>query len=389
MIGRLLVALTLAAMPAAAHAQARDPAMDAAVRDMCHRQVAMLGEGSHGDGATFAFKATLIRRLVDECGYNAMFFEASHYDFLEFQRRLRAREPVTPRMVGDSIGGLWSRYAELAPLIQFLFERAQAGRITLGGLDDQLSSATGYFSLDEMPERLTSSLAAPRRAECREILRRRSYWDYSEGRHYDPPERARIQACVAEMTSAISRRPASTDRTEQLEMLVNIGRTLARNFLDDPEISRRRDESMFLNLRWLSARIGPRAKVIIWAHNAHVAYDASTSSSFPAGGSLGSWVGRAYGRRAFALGFSAYGGVWRSIFSRGDEPIAPAPEGTLEALALAGVAQDSAYRDRAWLAQIGRVPGRPFFYHEAPADWTQVFDGMVVFRAERAPVRNS
>lgn len=388
MIRRLLAALALAALPTTAHAQARDPAMDAAVRDMCHRQVAMLGEGSHGDGATFAFKAALIRRLVDECGYNAVFFEASHYDFLEFQRRLRAREPVTPRMVGDSIGGLWSRYAELAPLIQFLFERAQAGRITLGGLDDQLSSATGYFSLDQMPERLTSSLAAPRRAECREIMRRRSYWDYPEGTHYDAPERARIQACVAEMTSAISRRRASIDRTEQLQMLANIDRTVARNFLADPEISRRRDESMFLNLRWLSARIGPRAKVIIWAHNAHVAYDASASHSFPAGGSLGAWVTRAYGRRAFALGFSAYGGVWRSLFVRGDQAIAPAPEGSLEALAMAGIAQDKAYRDRAWLARLGRVPGRPFFYEAAPADWARVFDGIVVFRAERAPLRN-
>src|SRR5438128_11075975 len=130
----LLAVLALLAAPAPASAQPDDPAMDTAVRNLCHRQVAMLGEASHGDGATFAFKTRLIRRLVSECGYNAVFFEASHYDFLEFQRRVRAREPVTPAMVSSSIGGLWNRFAEVPALIQFLFEPAGAGRVRLGGL---------------------------------------------------------------------------------------------------------------------------------------------------------------------------------------------------------------------------------------------------------------
>ena len=144
---------------------------------------------------------------------------------------------------------------------------------------------------------------------------------------------------------------------------------------------------MYRNLRWYAARLGPRARLIVWAQNAHVAYDASTSTAFPAGGSLCSYVHREYGRRAYALGFSAAGGAWRSVFSRADEPIAPAPRGTLEALAMTSSAGASVYRNNAWLARIGRVPGQPFFYHQTPAYWARVFDGMVVFRSERAPTR--
>src|SRR5207253_10476792 len=136
----------------------------------------------------------------------------------------------------------------------------------------------------------------------------------------------------------------------------------------------------YLNLRWFAARLGPRARVIIWAHNAHIAYDASTSSSFPQGGSLGSFVHGTYGTRAFALGFSAFGGSWRSVFSREEAPLPPAPPDTLEALAMAGADSDSAYLGPAWLRRIGRVPGRPFHYRYAPADWARVFDGIVVFR---------
>ncbi len=378
-------ALALAAAPVTASAQPRDPAMDAAVRDLCHRQVAMLGEASHGDGATFAFKTALIRRLVDECGFSAVLFESSHYDFLELMRRLRVREEATPAMLSSAIGGIWNRYAELTPLIRFLFERAQAGRLTLGGLDDQLGVAGAFFSNDEMPLRLTATLPPARREACRMILHRLLYWQYGDAVHHDRAEVDRIRACVADMTVAVARGGAVDERATQLQMIANMQRALARSFLEAGELNRGRDRSMFLNLRWFAARLGPRAKIIIWANSAHIARDASTSASFPAGGNLGAFVHRAYGRRAFALGFSAFGGAWRSVFSRGDEPIAPAPRDALEGLAMAGTARDIVYRDGAWLARIGRVPGRPFFYRYAPADWARVFDGMIVFRAERAP----
>jgi erythromycin esterase-like protein len=389
MMKRLLAALALlAAAPTAAWAQPADPAMDATVRDLCHRQVAMLGEASHGDGATFAFKAALIRRLVDECGYNAVFFEASHYDFLEFSRRRAAREPVTPAMISSSIGGMWNRFAELTPLIRFLFDRAQTGRLQLGGLDDQVGSAGAFFSNDEMPLRLTAGLSPDRREACRALLHRRFYWQYGDAVHHDAAELGRIQTCLAEMAAAVARSAPARERSMQLQMVASMQRALSRDFFEANDLTRGRDRSMYLNLRWLAARIGPRAKIIIWAHNAHIARDARTSSSFPEGGNLGAWVDRFYGRRAFALGFSAYGGSWRSVFSREEAALPPAPPGSLEALAMTGVAGDTVYRGPAWLARVRSVPGRPFHYHYAPADWGRVFDGLLVFRAERAPTRN-
>jgi len=376
-----LAALALIAAPAMATAQPRDPAMDAAVHDLCRRQIAMLGEASHGDGATFAFKAALIRRLVDECGFSAVLFESSHYDFVELMRRLRAREAATPAMLSSAIGGIWNRYAELTPLIRFLFARAQAGRLTLGGLDDQLGSAGAFFSNDEMPLRLTALLTDDSRQRCRDLLHRRIYSGYPREAPANAEMRAGLLSCAADMMRAAG-------NAEDAQLALNISRQADRDLSPEAIRNRRRDESMYRNLRWYAARLGPRARFIVWAQNAHVAYDASTSTAFPAGGSLGAHVHRDYGRRAFALGFSAYGGAWRSVFSRADEPIAPAPQGTLEALAMTSTGQDRVYRDRAWLVRTGRVPGRPFFYHEAPAAWAHVFDGIVIFRAERAPTRN-
>jgi erythromycin esterase-like protein len=270
-----LAILALIAAPAIATAQPHDPAMDAAVRDLCHRQVVMLGEASHGDGATFAFKAALIRRLVDECGFSAVLFESSHYDFVELMRRLREGQEATPAMLSSSIGGIWNRYAELTPLIHFLFARAQAGRLTLGGLDDQIGSAGAFFSLDEMPIRLTALLPADSRDRCRELIHRRIY----SGHPIAPPASTEMQAgllsCTGQMTVAAANR-------DDAHLAENMARTFDRDLVSEAIRNRRRDESMYRNLRWYAARLGPRARFIIWAQNAHVAYDASTSAAFPA-----------------------------------------------------------------------------------------------------------
>src|SRR4051812_36858613 len=120
-----LLSSTVRAQPERSPSQAEDPgelvALNAAINDLCRRDVVMLGEnGYHGDGRTVAFKAALIRILVRRCRFNAVFFEASHYDFIEISRRLRVGEPVSADMVSSSIGQIWNRDEELSPLIPFL-----------------------------------------------------------------------------------------------------------------------------------------------------------------------------------------------------------------------------------------------------------------------------
>ena len=54
-----------------------------------YNDIAMLGEASHGDGQTEAFKIQLIERLVAQCGYNALLFEASFAEFIPLGRAQR------------------------------------------------------------------------------------------------------------------------------------------------------------------------------------------------------------------------------------------------------------------------------------------------------------
>lgn len=384
----LLAALALAAATPADEARAWEPALRAAERDLCGKQVALLGEdGAHGEGKSVAFRAVLIRRLVTRCGYRAVFFEASHYDFLAVMRAARQHGPVTEAMVLSAIGRKWNQDEELAPLASFLTAEAREERVTLAGLDDQIAIAGMFYSLDTMPAELAQFLPAGRREECSATVGQRTRWEYSKSSPHDPASIARVRSCLGDMREAISRSPADPDlRDERLEMIANAERAISRDFNETRANIAGRDRSMFLNFRWLAARLKPGTKIIVWAANQHVAKDAALDPDFTAGQNLGAYIHAAYGSRAFALGFSAASGSFR--WSRGEfRPIVPAAPGSLEALLTAG-AGEAAYAGPARLQSLGERSSVLFsFQKPASAHWSRMFDGLVVFRASRPPVR--
>lgn len=381
-----LAALGPAPGPEAGDAEARQ-ALAAATRDLCDKDVALLGEnGFHGDGKTIAFKSALVRNLVRKCRFNAVYFEASHYDFLEIARRFRAGRPVSPEMLSSALGGVWNRNEEIAPLVAFLHAQATAGRLTLGGLDDQLGGRGMFYSLDEMPAELTSYLTGARREECRALLRHRIWSDFPRNAPYGEAARERLRRCLNDVGSAVAVGAARADREALVQILANIERFIGRDFIEGNERIWKRDEAMYLNLRWLAGR-SKRPRIIVWASNSHVAKDAGALSLYAGGHNLGSRVRRAYGDRAFALGFTAASGSFRYTV-RTARPIPVAPPGSLEALALAGGNRDAVYVGSARLAALGLVRGAAFDDHQhVPARWARVHDGIVVFPAERPPKR--
>lgn len=384
-----LAALALAAPAPAGEVRAWEPALRAAERQLCGKRVALLGEnGFHGDGKTVAFKAELIRRLVTRCGYRAVFFEASHYDFLAVRRAARRREPVTEAMVSSSIGGMWNQDEELTPLVSFLTAEAKAGRVTLGGLDDQIGSWRAFYSLDTMRTELAAFLPPERREPCKAALRQRMAWSYSDASPHDWTSVRRIQACVAQMRQGLS--ASGTDaasRDEYLEMLANIDRLMQREFALPKAMIAGRDQSMYFNFRWLAARLKPGTKIVVWAANVHIARDPALDPNFVSGGNLGGPLHRDYGRRAFALGFSAAGGSFRWS-RRESKPIPAAAPESLEAAIIGGTRVEAAYAGPGALVALGARPGSLFDHRASPTGrWADVFDGVVVFRTERPPVR--
>lgn len=163
------------------HPTAADLEEQAAARvaaAVCSKRVVLLGElPEHGEAHGFGVKARVVERLVARCGFHAVLFEAGSYDFFGLERAIATtlRDPGGPAgaeagegqtdslelALARAIGGLWWT-RELAGWRQWLVHEAVAGRVVIGGLDDQ-PSATAAYARATLPS-LVGAGAPPARA---------------------------------------------------------------------------------------------------------------------------------------------------------------------------------------------------------------------------------
>lgn len=355
---------------------------------MCGKSIALIGESrEHGFGKTHEFKVALVRRLVDECHYNAVFFESGIYDFVNIQEQARSRHDVTDSMVAAAIGGLWAN-KEVQPLIPFLRERVTSGSVYLGGLDDQLGRGT--WAQKEMPSTLAAYLPDDQKARCLAILQKHTLWQYTDDAPYGPQDKARILGCL-DGTGAQLRETGTAGRGDELAMVDSLKRQFDRDFQSVPTGTdadtlwvNKRDRSMYVNFCWLLSQLPPNSKVIVWAATVHLAKELSTVPGETGRIPLGFYIHRDFRSRAFALGFSAYSGSYAPV-GHPAQPLSPAQQGSLEDRSFAGHGGDTVYLSPRMLRKIGPIVARPLGTNFETARWDRVLDGLVIFRREQAP----
>lgn len=392
----LSICIGVAFLPAAgqsASAAAEIKATDPVVHALCGKSVALLGESPvHGFGRTLEFKVELVRRLIDECHFNALLVESGIYDYINIRKKLRSGQDLTDSMIAAAIGGLWAT-KEVQPLIPFLREKVKAGSVTLGGLDDQL--ARGTYAQHEMPSDLVQYLQGDERLQCLATLQKHTLWQYTEDAPYGAADKARILGCLDRIEARLSqagKSKASWAAEEDRAMIESLKRDLARDFPEkpakgaDPDVTwmNERDRSMYLNFRWLLSRLPRHSKVIVWAATVHTAKDLSGVSGFDGRVPLGSYIRRDFKDQAFSLGFSAFSGSYAFV-GKPVRQLGAAPDTSLEGRSFVNRVYDAVYISFKQLQSFGPVEARPLGTDFKTARWDDVLDGLVVFREERAP----
>jgi erythromycin esterase-like protein len=376
---------------------------------VCSKRIVLLGElPEHGEARGFGVKARVVERLMASCGFRAVLFEAGSYDFLGLEAAIatRARALAGAAAAGaasaDSlelalaraIGGLWWT-RELAGWRRWLAREAAAGRVAVGGIDDQ-PSATAAYAHATLPGLVGAAAPPARAAECQEAVARYLGWGYTATLPYDSTERARLADCarLAADRAAVARRPTARPaerRTPDEVMLENLASYFARErgaaergAAATPD----RDLVMARNAEWWFARLPNDAKIVVWTATTHAARAPGAQPVLPLGvPPLGARLAERWGDRLAAIGFTALQGQW-SRAGQPSQPLAPLPPNALEARALAGEARADAagwaYLDRATLRSLGSVPSR-LFGKVTTTDWSTAFDGVLVIRDEVAP----
>jgi len=344
--------------------------VDGVVNAVCQKQIVLLGEQpSHGEALGFEAKSKIVDRLIAQCGFTAVLFEAPVYDFLGFERAVKA-DAATQEQLDNAIGRFWWT-RELAPWRRTLFDAATRQRVVIGGLDDQVS-ITSRYAMDALPRLIAAASSDTRAEACRQSVTRHLGYTYDAANPFDEPEKLRLQQCARSAADA-SAKEQSLDASDRV-MLESFARYADRQVAG---ASSSRDDSMFRNLAWYLARLPANTRIVVWTATVHAARQRGSLAEIP----LGARAVERWGDRVGSIGFTAYGG-FTSRAARPATAIPDAPPDSLEATAT----KESAWAllDTKALRAAGPEASR-LLGKFASDNWADYFDVVVVIRQEAAP----
>ena len=362
--------------------QAESAQLDRLVQDVCNKEMVLLGEdGSHGGGRTTEIKTELVQRLVARCGFGALLIESQFYDVLDFEHAVEEGN-ATREQLADAIGALWSRARQSAPLIDYLYQQAMAGRLRIGGIDPQVGGIMGIYSQSRLGTVLANVLAGERRDACAEAFDRHNGWKYDDTHLLDNATWDRLRGCIDDVRATLA---AGGDSDVQA-MATAYSRYLELAPSGDRNL---RDLGLYENVRWHRARWPRGTKVIVWSATVHAVrtLDGVADGRRP----MGNHLHEAYGRQLAVIGFTALSGQFGNPGASGTPNTLPeATADSLEANALASFEGGLRYLDARQLHVLGTTTARPLNYQKShAARWADLLDGLVVLREEQAvePIR--
>lgn len=372
---------------------------------LADRRIVLLGEQSHGDGATFLAKTRLIEFLHQEMGFDVLAFESGFYDCDKSWRQLQ--EGMDPRLAfRRSVFQVWKLSDQVQPLIDYWAEMATGAHpLELAGFDCQFTGRSSYdFFVADLRARLSaigSDIESdPSWPAYRGILLKLARNNYNYDAPPSPSEQEEFFAMHDRVEAELAEVQADPDPEETAFWRQQIRSTRAQaqrmwsidfaNFESNPDsLLNLRDQQMADNLIWLAEGPYRGRNIIVWAATYHIVRELS-SIEVPAIPGLydglvpmGEILAENLGDEMYTVGFTASSGMAGTIFEA-PWSLPPLVEGSLEDL-LSQTSFDQAFvdfrglrEDGAWLHD--QMTSRPLGYMEMVADWTGIMDGLIYTR---------
>jgi erythromycin esterase len=370
-------------------------------------RIVMLGEQTHGDGATFQAKCRLVKFLHQKMGFDVLAVESGLYDCRKAWALLReGKDPYDS--VSSGVFGIWTRSEQFQPMIDYLGIKADSKRpLELCGFDCQLTAKASQENLVDDIKKIADKLPV-KDLEARTLIEIVDAVTAMVKDDEEKPKEADLRkrhAALATFERVLLNAKPNDELSEKelaywrqlagsLVALAESKRVSAEGEKAAKKANSLRDEQMARNLIWLAREAYPKRKIIVWAASYHLMRNPASvrpsekDRDLPADyyrdvTTMGDRIWKAFGSKSYTLGFIAADGK-AGVPDGKPWKLAPIESGSLEAL-LVGAGHKNAivnFRDLdkagEWLKE--KRLSRPLGHKDMTADWTDVFDGVVFTR---------
>ena len=331
-------------------------------------RVVALGEATHGTREFFQLKHRMLEFLVTEMGFNIFAIEATMPESFDINNYVLTGQGDSAKALAGIYFWTWDT-EEVRTMIESMrsynADPNHTRKVRFYGFDMQLPAraARGVHEYLQRVDPDAAKTAGP------VLLRLANPWEVEHLDRMSEESQREMIASVASILLRLDQREAKyvnlTSRRDW-QMARQGARILSQNlefrFLNPGA----RDRFMAENIRWMLDFEGPNAKLVAWAHNAHVAAEPGDRNA-----SMGSWLKKMFGPEFVNFGFAfnqgslqardmAHAGELRTF------TIGPAPEGSLDAI-LAGAGLSIAAVDLRALPKTGAVA--EFFGEPVQTRW--------------------
>lgn len=279
-----------------------------------NRRIVQLGENSHVTSEYSTAKVRLIKFLHEELGYNVIAFESGLFEGYVTNRDVAKFTPE--ETMRNSIFGIWHT-SEVLELFYYIEETQNTDQpLNLAGFDIQPSGK----ARDQSSKFLYDVIATIDQDYANEVFAfDSSFWEsynlLSDTRNMDD-----LIAAIAKLdllSSYISLTEFFDDHMEELLVIYTEDVSVpliahqtawsSARYIEQLSSSlytavQIRDQSMATNVDFLVNELYPTEKIIIWAHNGHIANN-SNQAPFP----MGSFISDKYGEDVYTIGLYSYG----------------------------------------------------------------------------------